>query len=611
MDEHELPSRLVAGVRVAACLPGAEIMGSPWYVDADGCWAIRVDLRTSSPNDFMPEVSSWVVLIDRHYPLGHIRVFPAKDGGVTATFPHQEVNLPGPPERPWRDGKLCLDSAVRRLGLVAPGTEPADDADERLLWHMRRAQEWIEAAAADALSADGDPFELPKYEVGDSVRVVHDESAETYPVWSATQTGAWGIVAWAVVPEIEKPALAVAFETKQGQALRMVEPGYLQDKHGSANPDRLTGFWWLWDGPIVVAPWQAPRTWGKLRAAGARQGIDVDRALRAISRRARGRDALILLLGSPIPLICGEDPVEVHWQALQFPKLEAGGNVKGFRSNEQGWWHRDRRQSFADGKKLQYLRTENWHPDRLQARGRLDEGLRGARVALVGCGALGSAVAELLVRGGVRELLLIDGDTLAAGNLVRHVLTAAEIGKGKAEALVRRLRSCSPLATVVSRPTHLPLDRAAMEELLGDRDVVVDATGADGVAHAIAGGWWSLPKLFVSASLGYAGRRVFAYLVRGNEFPAAHFFECIAPWLREERADWAAHGETLEGAGCWSPLFPARLDDIWLAAVSTVKSMEEQYKRTTLGWRFLVYEGQSAGDGFKGFSRIHDEASSP
>src|SRR5438093_12710680 len=52
--------------------------------------------------------------------------------------------------------------------------------------------------------------------------------------------------------------------------------------------------------------------------------------------------------------------------------------------------------------------------------------LMDARVALIGCGALGTAQASLLVRPGVGHLRSIDRDSVAASNLQRQTLSDEE-----------------------------------------------------------------------------------------------------------------------------------------------------------------------------------------
>ena len=125
----------------------------------------------------------------------------------------------------------------------------------------------------------------------------------------------------------------------------------------------------------------------------------------------------------------------------------------------------------------------------------MDTPLSSARVALIGCGALGSAIADILVRGGVHQLLLVDDDRLSAGNLVRHTLTGRDIGRKKAKALADQLMSITPTGTVETHPESVPVQQTALEELLKDVNVVVDCTGSDDVLVSLAHGWWSLPRM--------------------------------------------------------------------------------------------------------------------
>ncbi|RJT30910.1 hypothetical protein D3227_29070 [Mesorhizobium waimense] len=67
------------------------------------------------------------------------------------------------------------------------------------------------------------------------------------------------------------------------------------------------------------------------------------------------------------------------------------------------------------------------------------------RVAIVGAGGTGSAVAEQLVRLGVRHLLLIDNDTLSASNVTRvYGSTPREVGQPKVDVLAAHLTRIAP-----------------------------------------------------------------------------------------------------------------------------------------------------------------------
>jgi molybdopterin/thiamine biosynthesis adenylyltransferase len=103
--------------------------------------------------------------------------------------------------------------------------------------------------------------------------------------------------------------------------------------------------------------------------------------------------------------------------------------------------------------------------------------IRAARVAIVGCGALGSVQAEALARAGVGTLRLIDRDFVEWSNLQRQFLfdeaDAAE-GLPKAVAAARRLAKIN--SEVAAEPRVADLTPANAAELLEDVDLILDGT---------------------------------------------------------------------------------------------------------------------------------------
>ena len=102
--------------------------------------------------------------------------------------------------------------------------------------------------------------------------------------------------------------------------------------------------------------------------------------------------------------------------------------------------------------------------------------LRGSRVLLVGCGALGSAAAEMLVRSGIGFLRLVDRDLVELSNLQRQVLfderDAAE-NLPKSVAAARRLREIN---SEVEIDAIVADANAANIESFADVDLILDGT---------------------------------------------------------------------------------------------------------------------------------------
>jgi adenylyltransferase/sulfurtransferase len=100
-----------------------------------------------------------------------------------------------------------------------------------------------------------------------------------------------------------------------------------------------------------------------------------------------------------------------------------------------------------------------------------------SRVALVGCGALGSVLADTMVRAGVGALTVVDRDYLEMSNLHRQSLFDEEDvrrGLPKAAAAQARLRAVNGDVEVRGVVADLSADNAA--ELLAGADLVLDGT---------------------------------------------------------------------------------------------------------------------------------------
>jgi molybdopterin-synthase adenylyltransferase len=103
--------------------------------------------------------------------------------------------------------------------------------------------------------------------------------------------------------------------------------------------------------------------------------------------------------------------------------------------------------------------------------------LGNSSVVIVGCGALGTALANLLVRAGVGRLRIVDRDFVEASNLQRQTLFVEDDAREalpKAVAAERRLRAINAGVTVEGVVADLGPSNA--EELLGGFPLVLDGT---------------------------------------------------------------------------------------------------------------------------------------
>lgn len=98
--------------------------------------------------------------------------------------------------------------------------------------------------------------------------------------------------------------------------------------------------------------------------------------------------------------------------------------------------------------------------------------------AVVGVGAVGSHVADLLARAGVHRLVLCDSETLRPGNCVRHLAGVEHVGKAKTEAVLHVICGAShdPPGGIETR--EAVRTRADAAALAAQVHLVVDCTGA-------------------------------------------------------------------------------------------------------------------------------------
>src|SRR5262245_14144830 len=100
-----------------------------------------------------------------------------------------------------------------------------------------------------------------------------------------------------------------------------------------------------------------------------------------------------------------------------------------------------------------------------------------SHVTLCGCGALGTVLANALVRAGVGHLRLVDRDFIETHNLQRQVLfDEHDVADNlpKAEAAARKLGAIN--SSVHVEPVVADIDRTNIVELVQDADLILDGT---------------------------------------------------------------------------------------------------------------------------------------
>src|SRR5438876_624899 len=171
--------------------------------------------------------------------------------------------------------------------------------------------------------------------------------------------------------------------------------------------------------------------------------------------------------------------------------------------------------------------------------------LMGSRVTLCGCGALGTVLANHLVRAGVGHVRIVDRDFIETHNLQRQILfDENDVAESlpKAEAAARKLRMVNSSVTV--EPVVTDIDRTNIEELCREADLILDGTDNFEVRYLINDVAVKLGKPWVyGGSIGSHGQMM---TILPGETPC---LRCVF-----EAAPAPGEAATCETAGVLSPI---------------------------------------------------------
>lgn len=189
--------------------------------------------------------------------------------------------------------------------------------------------------------------------------------------------------------------------------------------------------------------------------------------------------------------------------------------------------------------------------------------LSGCRVAIVGVGALGSFIADMLVRSGIRQLTLVDADAVMPGNLVRHLVSPEAVGLSKVKAVKQHLITRNEItATDIAVIDGALTSGDEAVELLSSHDLVVDATADFATTALLHVAAQTLAKRIVSAAIQNDGASYRIDLlppVDGSDSLPPSNFDTDQPMP-----------EVFE-AGCGSPISPTPPYVVMEAAAATVR----------------------------------------
>ena len=550
-------------------------------------WEFECIAKVPYPNlKKIPQEVPLRVLISETFPREPIKVFSLCE--KVSGFPHQDAE----------SRKLCL-----REEHLAPR-----DAS-RLVCYVKWAIEWLKDATNGTLLKPGDPYELPDFSrklLTSSLPIkyplIFNESSNSYGKWKS-HIGAFGDVECFFGEKI--PAIfAVKFCDEDGSTIRASEfhPNVLNKE------SKIIGKWVILSD-IRYERHRPPQTYKEIERLCLKNRLDFYAILKSAWNIDKVHQFGILLIGFPIPKIVGQPPVEIHWQPLLFKnfkwfkgqKTKQGSKLQS-RKPTKIWQRLIKHDCFSLTQQLPWGKVENVTRERLYARGAHPSKVQSTPIAIFGCGALGSSVAELLARGGVNRLYLFDPDSIKFGNLCRHTLDGSTVGLNKACALAGRLVRTNPLSTIMGYPVGIPLNsrvRHVHEEIhpvLADTDVLVDCTTSDTAFDWLNQYAKENDKRLVSLFFNFHAE-LLTLCISNESMSCGEIFKDLIRSIQQPQTPLdpkiyfslpSKEEQVIEGAGCWHPSFPALNSHVQILAAYAIDILNHYINEKKIGLATIV-----------------------
>ena len=110
--------------------------------------------------------------------------------------------------------------------------------------------------------------------------------------------------------------------------------------------------------------------------------------------------------------------------------------------------------------------------------------LESKKVVILGCGSIGAAIAEILVRAGVSKLSLVDYKVITESSMDRHLFTRLDhIGLAKVEVLADYFRSINSSLKVKTYQEHLLPNTDLSKWIPDDTDLIINSCDEPYIGH--------------------------------------------------------------------------------------------------------------------------------
>ena len=383
--------------------------------------------------------------------------------GLPETRPLSQTILKGYRNRDFTIGwcvpRIFSDGVRRELHLLAdrdfPYTPPKiaiDNGPPVLTWPHLESDGVLCILPSDAAVSNQEPEVLTAFVLGEACQLIEDNirginvedfGAEFLSYWEL----ALGDRTRSIISLLEPKGTGRIISVWHGKDRRVAgeNPEALEKwlSRQGATPGKA-GKYKLNDGVMLwlcdpLLPADYPRTAADVRSLALKNSPEAARALEDLS--VKGVEEIDILIGFETThgvcfgAVSIRSPREMKRSKRKVDLLEKGFRPRHVPRNllVSRYLSRSNEISRAKVHRADHLWVHGRDQDQQQTR------LRAARIAILGCGSLGSTVARLMAKAGVGRLLLIDFDIMDWPNLSRHELGATSVRQRKASELAERI----------------------------------------------------------------------------------------------------------------------------------------------------------------------------
>ena len=341
--------------------------------------------------------------------------------------------------------------------------EPSDG----LFGFFDRVEEWMRAAGKGELDPDDAPLHPPVAYTGSSTKFVIRANTPT---------------------EIADDAIWIGrADLRKGRDDRFDLVGWTKlDDWGDADPDHAIAAAIFFDKPLATEfPTKVNDLIELVENAGLSFGL-LYSLLKVFSLVGSEEEPAYFVLGAPMRRKAAGEPLRPHLTVWEIDSDTLKTLRAIVRSKGEDEAARDELVEWMVKAGVRWCDVLEDRPEIVNRRdgGTLVAALSGRRILLLGCGALGSAVAEMVLRSSAAKLHLVDYGIVKPGILVRQRYADSDIGSAKADALQARLQAIG-LECVVTADRGNLANQALSRFDFNEWDLVIDATASVSVTHRI------------------------------------------------------------------------------------------------------------------------------